>query len=158
MSSLTATNASFDLTHAPPSPTADVAAEELTTKEAFRDFVAGTFYRELFKSLRSGENKPAYFHGGRAEEIFRGQLDQIVTEDLAKSHGAQLSDPLFSAFSRYVPGARAADVATKSIENSSVADSVSTPPRLPNVNQLPPATIASTPHTERSQVIDRISK
>ena len=69
-------------------------------KEAFQDFVAGTFYKQMFKSLRSGQNKPAYFHGGQAEEMFQAQLDQQISEDLAKGQGSAFSDTLFSAFSR----------------------------------------------------------
>ncbi|QDT40854.1 flagellar rod assembly protein/muramidase FlgJ [Gimesia alba] len=69
-------------------------------KEAFQDFVAGTFYKQMFKSLRSAQNKPAYFHGGQAEEMFQAQLDQQISEDLAKGQGSAFSDTLFSAFSR----------------------------------------------------------
>lgn len=69
-------------------------------KEAFQDFVAGTFYKQMFKSLRSAQGKPAYFHGGQAEEMFQAQLDQQISEDLAKGQGSAFSDTLFSAFSR----------------------------------------------------------
>ncbi|QDT99435.1 rod-binding protein [Gimesia aquarii] len=69
-------------------------------KEAFQDFVAGTFYKQMFKALRSGQNKPAYFHGGQAEELFQSHMDQQISEDLAKQHGSVLSDTLFSTFAR----------------------------------------------------------
>lgn len=69
-------------------------------KEAFQDFVGGTFYKQMFKSLRSGQNKPAYFHGGQAEDMFQSHLDQQISEDLAKNQGSAFSDTLFSAFSR----------------------------------------------------------
>lgn len=69
-------------------------------KEAFQDFVAGTFYKQMFKALRSGQNKPAYFHGGQAEELFQSHMDQQISEDLAKQHGSVLSDTLFSSFAR----------------------------------------------------------
>ncbi len=80
--------------------------EELTAQDAFQDFVAGTFYKMMLKSLRSTEQKPAYFHGGRAEEIFKGQLDQTIAEDLAKEHGAAFSDPLFQVFTQQVRSAQ----------------------------------------------------
>ncbi len=82
--------------------------DELTAKDAFQDFVAGTFYKMMLKSLRSAEQKPAYFHGGRAEEIFRGQLDQNIAEDLAKEHGAAFSDPLFQVFAQQIRSANQA--------------------------------------------------
>lgn len=75
-----------------------VAESELTTRQAFQEFVAGTFYNQMFKSLRKLHDKPAYLDGGRAEEIFRSQLDQQVAEDLSRTHGASFADPLFDQF------------------------------------------------------------
>ena len=75
---------------------------QLQLHDTFRDFVAGTFYKQMLKSLRQTHGKPAYFHGGQAEEIFQGQLDQQVAENLAKNHGEAFSEPLFQAFSRQV--------------------------------------------------------
>jgi Rod binding domain-containing protein len=67
-------------------------------KSNFQDFVAGTFYKEMLKSLHKMHGKPAYLDGGQAEKIFQGQLDQQMAEDLAHSHGGQLSDGLYQAF------------------------------------------------------------
>ena len=74
--------------------------KDLTAQEAFQEFVAGTFYKEMLKALRSTQNEPAYFHGGYAENVFQGQLDQTIAEDLARTQGAAFSEPLFSAFSQ----------------------------------------------------------
>ena len=74
------------------------APGELELKETFQDFVAGTFYKQMLASLRKTHGKPAYFHGGRAEEVFQGQLDQQVGEELASRQGAALSDDLYRAF------------------------------------------------------------
>ena len=71
---------------------------DLRLRETFQDFVAGTFYAQMLKSLRKTHGKPAYFHGGQAEEVFQGQLDQQVAEDLARSAGGAFADPLFEAF------------------------------------------------------------
>lgn len=71
---------------------------QLTTKEAFQDFVAGTFYKQMLKSLRKTHDKAPYFHGGQAEEVFQGQLDQQIAEDLARSEGAPFSDALYRVF------------------------------------------------------------
>ncbi|HXY33753.1 MAG TPA: rod-binding protein [Planctomycetaceae bacterium] len=67
-------------------------------KSTFQDFVAGTFYKEMLKSLQKMHGKPAYLDGGQAEKVFQGQLDQQIAEDLAKSHGSQLSDGLYQAY------------------------------------------------------------
>ena len=81
----------------PPGLSAGQGGSEV--RERFQDFVAGTFYAQMFKALRDTQNKPAYFHGGQAEEVFRGQLDQILSEQLARDHGQAFAEPLFSAFS-----------------------------------------------------------
>jgi flagellar protein FlgJ len=74
--------------------------KELQVREKFQDFVAGTFYKQMFKALRSGQKKPAYLHGGHAEEVFQSRMDEQVAEQLAKQHGKQFSDPLYASFAR----------------------------------------------------------
>jgi peptidoglycan hydrolase FlgJ len=67
-------------------------------RDVFQDFVGQTFFSELLKSLRSTQGKPAYFHGGRTEEIFQGQLDQVLTEHLSDSSAHAFSEPMFELF------------------------------------------------------------
>lgn len=74
----------------------DTASPEL--KEAFSSFVGNTFYSQMLSSMRSTVDKPAYFHGGRAEEIFQGQMDQILAEDLTKASADQFTGPMFELF------------------------------------------------------------
>ena len=69
-------------------------------REKFQDFTAGTFYKEMLKALRQGQKHSKYFYGGQAEEIFRGQMDQQIAEDLARQHGGSFAAPLFDAFER----------------------------------------------------------
>lgn len=93
-----APNAPSSLTQSQKANQSQKASPEL--REAFQDFVAGTFYKQMFKALRSGQNKPAYFHGGQAEEMFQAHLDQQISEDLAKGQGSAFSDTLFSSFAQ----------------------------------------------------------
>jgi Rod binding domain-containing protein len=72
----------------------------LQVREKFQDFAAGTFYKEMLKSLRSGQKESKYFNGGQAEKIFRGQFDQQIAEDMARQHGGAFANPLFEAYSR----------------------------------------------------------
>jgi hypothetical protein len=37
-------------------------------------------------------------NGGRGEEIFRGQLDQVIAEKLSDATASQISDPMFELF------------------------------------------------------------
>lgn len=71
-------------------------SEEL--RKAFEDFVGQTFFAEMIKACRSGQQPSAYFHGGRAEEIFQGQLDQVLSEELSKSSASKIADPMFELF------------------------------------------------------------
>ncbi len=72
--------------------------QNLQVEQAFQDFVAGTFYKQMLDSLHKTHDKAAYFHGGSAEELFQGQLDQQIAEDLARDNGAQFSKKLFEQF------------------------------------------------------------
>lgn len=73
----------------------------LETRQAFQDFVAGTFFKQMLKSLRSGQGEIQYLGGGQAEKLFRGQLDQQLAEDLARDHGAPFAAPLYQNFENY---------------------------------------------------------
>ncbi len=76
--------------------------EKLTTQEAFQDFVAGTFFKEMFKALRSTEGETPYLNGGQAEKMFRSQLDQTMAESMAKTHGAAFSNGLYEQFKNQI--------------------------------------------------------
>jgi Rod binding domain-containing protein len=67
--------------------------EEL--KKQFTQFVGQTFYGQMMKSMRSTVEKPAYFHGGRGEEVFQGQLDQTMADAMTKSTATRFADPMF---------------------------------------------------------------
>jgi peptidoglycan hydrolase FlgJ len=68
-------------------------------REAFDSFVGETFYGQMLKEMRKTVGKAAYFDGGRAEEVFRGQLDQKLAEQMAKSNAHSFSGPMFELFS-----------------------------------------------------------
>ena len=68
-------------------------AEEV--QQTFRQFVGEAFFGQLMKSMRSTLGKPAYFHGGQAEEIFRSQLDQTLAEHMTEASADTIADPMF---------------------------------------------------------------
>lgn len=84
---------------------AKASPEEAELRQTFQKFVAGTFYKQMFKTLRKMHDKPAYFHGGQAEEIFRSQMDQQVAEDLADKQGAAFADAMYDGFALQVKAA-----------------------------------------------------
>ena len=87
---------------APPSTliskTAAKSAQPEELRDAFGDFVGNTFYGQLIASMRKTVDKPAYFHGGRGEEVFQGQLDQMLAEKLSDATQEQFAGPMFELF------------------------------------------------------------
>lgn len=67
-------------------------------KDAFHDFVGQTFFGEMIKAFRTTQQPSKYFHGGRAEEIFQGQFDQVLSETLSDSSAEQIANPMFELF------------------------------------------------------------
>lgn len=68
-------------------------AEEV--RDAFTQFVGTTVFGQMMKSMRQTVSEPAYFHGGQAEEMFQGQLDQAVVDDMTKSGGSPFAEAMF---------------------------------------------------------------
>ena len=68
-------------------------------EEAFNDFVGQTFYGQLISAMRTTAGKPAYFHGGRAEEIFQSQLDDKLAEHMSDASAETFTGPMFELFS-----------------------------------------------------------
>ena len=64
-------------------------------QKAYRDFVGKTFFGQMLKSMRSTLGKPAYFHGGQTEEVFRSQLDQHLADHMTEASADQFADPMF---------------------------------------------------------------
>ena len=75
----------------------DAAGNE-KLRDAFQSFVGETLFSQMLKAARKTQNKPAYFHGGRAEEMFQQQLDQVLAEKMAKTDGASYSNAMFELF------------------------------------------------------------
>jgi peptidoglycan hydrolase FlgJ len=67
-------------------------------KDAFCDFVGQTLFAQVIQSMRSAQGEPAYFHGGQAERIFQGQLDQILTEEISKASSESVAGPMYELF------------------------------------------------------------
>ena len=67
-------------------------------REAFDQFVGETFYGQMLSSMRKMTGKAAYFDGGRAEEVFRGQLDQVLAEKMTAASADTFTGPMFELF------------------------------------------------------------
>ena len=73
-------------------------ADDRAVREAFDGFVGETFYGQMLSAMRKTQGKPAYFHGGQAEEIFQGQLDQVLSEKLSKAGANSFTDSMYELF------------------------------------------------------------
>ena len=68
-------------------------------RKQFDTFVGEAFYGQMLASMHKTVGKPAYFHGGRAEEVFQGQFDQILSTKLTAATASQFTGPMFELFS-----------------------------------------------------------
>ncbi len=73
-------------------------AQNPELRKAFDDFVGETVFGQLLHSMRKTVGKPAYFNGGRAEEIFQQQLDQVLAKKISESSADKFSGPMFELF------------------------------------------------------------
>ena len=65
---------------------------------AFQDFVGQTFFGQMLSAMRKTVSKPAYLYGGRTEEIFQAQLDQVLAEKLSEASAESFSEPMYQLF------------------------------------------------------------
>lgn len=68
-------------------------ADEL--RKVFQKSIGSTFFRQMLKSLRQTTGRPAYLHGGQAEEMFQSQMDELLIDKLAETSGQSFADGLF---------------------------------------------------------------
>jgi len=89
-------------------------SEAKEVRDTFRTFIGESFFGQMLKSMRTTQGKPAYFHGGHAEEVFRGQLDQTLAQEMTKSSADKIADPMFrQQFPKQAEILRRAEESTK---------------------------------------------
>jgi Rod binding domain-containing protein len=91
-------------------------------RETFSKSVGEVFYTQMLKSLRQTVGKPAYLHGGNAEEMFESQLDQVLAEKMAGRDGDRLTGELFERFAAGLRSYRP-DLTSPSADSSQTAKS-----------------------------------
>ncbi|MCE9606650.1 MAG: rod-binding protein [Planctomycetia bacterium] len=74
-------------------------ADKSELRTAFDSFVGEVFFGQMMESMRKTVGKPAYMHGGRGEEVFTKQLDQMFSEQMSKASASQFTGPMFDLFS-----------------------------------------------------------
>jgi Rod binding domain-containing protein len=74
------------------------ATKDTELRKTFNNFVGDALFGQMLKSMRKTVDKPAYFHGGRTEEIFTQQLDQVLSEKLSAASADRLTEPMYELF------------------------------------------------------------
>ncbi len=75
------------------------AADDSETKQKFQEILGELLFAQMLKSMRKTVGEPAYFHGGRAEEMFTQQLDQVLAEKISQTTGDQFFGPMYACWS-----------------------------------------------------------
>ena len=82
----------------PPTVEKPASVGDPKTREAFDSSIGEMFFGQLLGAMRKTQGKPAYFHGGKAEEMFRGQLDQTLAQQMTKTHAREFTDAMYQQF------------------------------------------------------------
>jgi Rod binding domain-containing protein len=98
ISAIGGTTSAANITGASPPAPAGNATDDPKFIEAFNTFVGETFYGTMLKSMRNTVGKVPYFNGGRAEEIFTRQFDQVLAEKLGKTRSQGISEPMLKLY------------------------------------------------------------
>ena len=71
------------------------AEEDKKLRDVLHQVVGETLFGQMLKAMRATQEKNPYFDGGRAEEIFQSQLDQVLVEKMTQATSRSLSEPMF---------------------------------------------------------------
>jgi hypothetical protein len=78
--------------------TPDSAGTAAPLQQAAEELVGEVFYGTLLRQLRDSGFRGPYGHGGRGEEIFRGQLDTVLAARAGSAGGNRLTEALVARF------------------------------------------------------------
>lgn len=91
----------------PPDESARQKADvERGLRKSIDEFVGMVFYGQLLKAMRNSPLKSDIGHGGRGEDIFAGQLDIELSQQVGRASGSGLSDAIYRRLRRGAVAAR----------------------------------------------------
>lgn len=79
-------------------------SREAQLREASEKLVSTTMIMPMFAQLRNDPLAADLMHGGRAEEIFQQQLDQVLSDRIAGATRFDLVDSVYNQLSRDASG------------------------------------------------------
>lgn len=79
-------------------------SEDAQLREAAEKLVATTLIMPMFEQLRNDPLAANLFHGGRGEEIFQQQMDQVLSDRIAGATRFDLVDSVYKHLSDAAKG------------------------------------------------------
>jgi hypothetical protein len=76
------------------------ASSDQGLRKRLGEFVGNIFYGTLIKQMQESKLKGKYFHGGRGEEVFQGQLGMELAGRLGKAANNAVVNSLCASVSR----------------------------------------------------------
>ena len=76
-------------------PSSPKPPEQPELRQAVDQLVGNVFYGAMLRSLRASTVKGEYGHGGRGEEVFQAQLDQIIAERAGQAQRYSLNHAIY---------------------------------------------------------------
>jgi hypothetical protein len=93
----------------PVTAAADPVSRRVDELRGAADRIVGSvFYGSLLKMQRESALNSPFGHGGRGEEVFRAQLDQVFAERAGQAGGFSLSDSIVAQYESRVRALAAA--------------------------------------------------
>jgi len=82
-------------------PAGEIANRGRTQLRKAADEVVGqVFYGTMLRQLRSSTLQGKYGHGGRGEEVFQAQLDQVLANRAGAAQSSDMSDAIVKRYGR----------------------------------------------------------
>ncbi len=86
-------------------------------REKAEQLVGNVFYGTLLKAMRESSLQGKYGHGGRGEEIFNAQLDQVLAERMGKATHGGLADSIYQSMKKQQEAVNSTPTTDKVLEN-----------------------------------------
>lgn len=83
------------------------SVEDPKLREKVGEFVGNVFYGTLLRQMQDSKLKGKYFHGGRGEDVFKGQLNMELAKRMGQSKADPIANSMYDAFVRSAEGSRA---------------------------------------------------
>lgn len=72
--------------------------DDAQLRKTFDQVIGEMLFGQALKAMRKTVGKPAYFHGGQAEEVFTQWLDDELAKKLTASCASQFTGPMYELF------------------------------------------------------------